>query len=193
MKSRYILSVLMGMWLLAGLMLPYTAAAEGNPRVAIDTSYGKIVAELLPDKAPISVKNFLAYVADGSYNGTIFHRVMSNFMIQGGGFTPDMKRKPTKAPIKNEANNGLSNLWGTLAMARTNIVDSATNQFFINVVDNKFLDYKNPGNYGYAVFGKVVEGLEVVDKIKNVPTTTKGAYQNIPVEPVVINSITLIK
>ncbi len=193
MKKRYVLSALMGLWLLVSLMLPYTASAESNTKVVIETSQGKIVAQLLPDKAPVSVKNFLAYVADGAYNGTIFHRVIPTFMIQGGGFTQNMKKKPNKAPIKNEATNGLSNLQGTLAMARTGVVDSATNQFFINVVDNKFLDYKNPNSYGYAVFGKVVEGMDVVDKIKNVPTTTKGSFQNVPVEPVIINSISVIK
>jgi peptidyl-prolyl cis-trans isomerase A (cyclophilin A) len=193
MKRRYVLSALMGLWLLVSLMLPYGAVAESNPKVAIDTSHGKIVAELLPDKAPVSVKNFLDYVADGTYNGTIFHRIIPTFMIQGGGFTPDMSKKPTKAPIKNEATNGLSNERGTLAMARTNVVDSATNQFFINVVDNVGLDYKNPNDYGYAVFGKVIEGMEVVDKIKAVPTTTKGFLRDVPVEPVIINSISLIK
>jgi cyclophilin family peptidyl-prolyl cis-trans isomerase len=132
----------------------------------------------------------LDYTQDGFFNGTIFHRVISNFMIQGGGFTQDLLKKSVKAPVKNEATNGLSNLRGTLAMARTNVVDSATSQFFINVVDNQRLDYKSPLSYGYAVFGKVVEGMEVVDKIREVPTATKNGYQNVPVEPVRIKSIT---
>jgi cyclophilin family peptidyl-prolyl cis-trans isomerase len=167
--------------------------AEGNPKVAMVTSQGKIIIELYPEAAPLTVKNFLDYVSEGYYNGTIFHRVISNFMIQGGGFTPDMQKKPTKSPIKNEATNGLSNLRGTIAMARTNEIDSATSQFFINVVDNKFLDHQGPTNFGYAVFGKVVEGMEVVDKIRKVPTTQKGFYKDVPVEPVVIQSISLIE
>ncbi len=166
---------------------------QANPKVAIQTSKGKIVVELLPKEAPITVKNFLGYVSEGFYNGTIFHRVIKDFMIQGGGLNPKMTEKHTKAPIKNEANNGLSNMRGTIAMARTNIVDSATAQFFINVVDNKGLDYKSPNQYGYAVFGKVVEGMDVVDKIKGVPTTTHGPHQDVPAEPVTIESITLVK
>lgn len=159
----------------------------GNPVVLIKTSKGDIKVELYKEKAPISVENFLSYVNDGYYSGTIFHRVIKNFMIQGGGFTADMKQKPTKDPIKNEAKNGLSNAKGTLAMARTAVVDSATSQFFINHADNKFLDH-GTRDYGYAVFGKVIEGMDVVDKIAIVPT----GHQDVPTETVTIESITLV-
>ncbi|MBY0273920.1 peptidyl-prolyl cis-trans isomerase [Candidatus Binatia bacterium] len=166
-----------------------------NPIVVISTSMGDIEAELYADKAPESVKNFLAYAESGHYNGTVFHRVIKGFMIQGGGMTPDMNQKPTKAPIKNEADNGLKNLNGTLAMARTSVVDSATSQFFINVKDNAFLDHKSktPQGYGYAVFGKVISGMDVVQKIENVSTGNKGMHQDVPVEPVVIKSVTVKK
>ena len=168
-------------------------AAAKNPIVVISTSMGDIEAELYPAKAPETVKNFLAYAADGHYNGTVFHRVIKGFMIQGGGMTPDLSQKPTKAPIKNEAGNGLKNEVGTLAMARTNVVDSATSQFFINVKDNDFLDHKSetPQGFGYAVFGKVIGGMDVVKKIENVSTTNKGMYQDVPAEPVVIKSVTV--
>jgi len=159
----------------------------GNPVVLIKTNKGDIKVELDKEKAPISVENFLSYVNDGSYNGTIFHRVIKNFMIQGGGFTADMKQKPTIDPIKNEAKNGLSNAKGTLAMARTAVVDSATSQFFINHADNKFLDH-GTRDYGYAVFGKVTEGMDVVDKIAIVPT----GHQDVPTETITIESITLV-
>ena len=160
--------------------------------VVMDTSIGgPIEIELFQDKAPESVKNFLAYVDEKFYDGTIFHRVIDNFMIQGGGFTKDMGKKETKAPIKNEATNGLKNENYTLAMARTQIVDSATAQFFINVKDNGFLDHKDTSirGYGYAVFGKVVKGTEIVDKIKAVETHTVSQYENVPKTPVVIKSI----
>ena len=162
-----------------------------GPTVLITTSMGDIKVELYPEKAPITVKNFLQYVDDGYYNGTIFHRVINGFMIQGGGMTEDMKEKKPHAPIKNEANNGLKNDRGTLAMARTNVVDSATAQFFINVADNKFLDFKSetPQGYGYAVFGKVVEGMDVVDKIKAVKTGRAGHHQDVPAQPVTILSV----
>jgi len=159
----------------------------GNPVVLIKTSKGDIKVELDKEKAPISVENFLSYVNDGYYNGTIFHRVIKNFMIQGGGFTAGMKQKPTKDPIKNEAKNGLSNAKGTLAMARTSVVDSATSQFFINHADNKFLDH-GTRDYGYAVFGKVTEGMDVVDKIAIVPT----GHQDVPTDTITIESITLV-
>ena len=161
--------------------------------VTIVTSLGTIKAELYEDKAPITVANFLTYVDEGYYDGTIFHRVIPNFMIQGGGFTPDMSQKPTKAPIKNEAANGLKNDRGTLAMARTGIVDSATSQFFINLISNDNLNYKNPSSqgFGYCVFGKVTEGLDVLDKIAAVPTHThRTGHGNVPTEPVTITSIT---
>jgi peptidyl-prolyl cis-trans isomerase B (cyclophilin B) len=161
-----------------------------NPQVVITTSQGTIKAELFEDKAPISVKNFLDYVDENFYDGTIFHRVISNFMIQGGGFEPGMKQKKNKAPIKNESGNRVSNERGTLAMARTNVPDSATSQFFINTVDNAFLNKSQAGDgVGYAVFGKVVEGLDVVDKIKAVKTANKGGHGDVPVQDVVIQSI----
>lgn len=166
-----------------------------NPIVVISTSMGDIEAELYADKAPETVKNFLAYANDGFYNGTVFHRVIKGFMIQGGGMTPDMQQKPTKPAIKNEADNGLKNTNGTLAMARTSVVDSATAQFFINVKDNGFLDHKSktPQGYGYAVFGKVISGMDVVTKIENVSTSSKGMHQDVPSEPVVIKSVTVKK
>ena len=173
-------------WLLAGalalgLLGPALPAAAQKVRLA--TSMGDIVLELAPDKAPKSVDNFLQYVKAGHYDGTIFHRVIGTFMIQGGGFTPDMAQKPTRAPIPLEAGNGLSNTRGTLAMARTQVLNSATAQFFINVVDNPMLD---SAGGGYAVFGKVVEGMDVVDKIKAVPVGNKGPHQNVPQTDVVI-------
>ena len=157
-------------------------------KVKLTTSMGPIVIELDKAKAPISAENFVKYVEAGHYNGTIFHRVIDGFMIQGGGFNKDMSQKPTQAPIKNEANNGLKNEEYTVAMARTGVRDSATSQFFINVKNNEFLNYsgESPQQWGYAVFGKVVEGKEVVDKIKKVPTGNKGGHQNVPNDPVVI-------
>ena len=156
-------------------------------KVRLDTSLGAIVLELDAAKAPRSAANFLDYVKSGHYDGTIFHRVIPNFMIQGGGFDPDMKQKPTRAPIPLESKNGLSNVRGSIAMARTSVPDSATAQFFINIKDNAFLDAVNtPDGTGYAVFGKVVSGMDVVDKIWAVPTGNKGPYQNVPVTPVVI-------
>lgn len=164
-------------------------SAGKNPIVEMETSLGKIDIELYQDKAPISVENFLKYADQGFYNGTIFHRVINDFMIQGGGFTEAMQQKPTMSPIKNEATNGLKNERGTLAMARTNVVDSATAQFFINVKDNGFLNHQGPTNFGYAVFGKVAAGMDVIDKIRAVPTTDKMGHENVPVTPVVIKSV----
>jgi peptidyl-prolyl cis-trans isomerase B (cyclophilin B) len=168
--------------------------AKGNPVVCISTSAGDISAEIFADKAPISAENFLAYVKEGFYEGLIFHRVIQRFMIQGGGFDSNMQQKKAKAPIKNEAGNGVKNTTGTLAMARTNVVDSATCQFFINVADNDFLDHKNnsPDGYGYSVFGRVTSGMDVVQKIEKVRTGSKGLHQDVPVEPVVIKSITVL-
>ncbi|MBY0527610.1 MAG: peptidyl-prolyl cis-trans isomerase [Gemmataceae bacterium] len=161
-----------------------------NPSVIITTSHGAIKAELFEDKAPISVQNFLSYVDENYYDGTIFHRVIPTFMLQGGGFEPGMKQKKTKPPIKNESGNRLANERGTLAMARTNVADSATSQFFINVTDNAFLNKSQSGDgVGYAVFGKVTEGMDVVDKIKAVPTGTKGGHGDVPVQDVMITSI----
>ncbi len=164
-----------------------------NPRVRVKTTAGDIVLELDPEKAPRTVENFLQYVKDGSYNGTIFHRVIAGFMIQGGGFEPGMKQRPTRSPIPNEAHNGLKNRKGTIAMARTNVVNSATSQFFINCTDNAFLDHrsKDPQGYGYAVFGKVVEGMAVVEDIERVPTGVRGGSQDVPLQDVVIQSVTV--
>lgn len=163
-----------------------------NPHVIIKTSMGEIEAELFEDKAPISVKNFLAYVNKGQYKNTIFHRVINNFMIQGGGFDKDLKELPTGAQIKNEAGNGLKNENGTLAMARMQEVDSASAQFYINVNDNSFLDHRDnsPSGFGYAVFGKIVKGMPIINKIKAVKTGTRGPLEDVPLEPVTILDIT---
>ena len=169
-------------------------AAEKNPVVQMETTLGTVKIELYPAKAPLSVKNFLDYVNSGFYNGTIFHRVMPGFMIQGGGFTADRKQKETRAPIKNEADNGLTNDRGTIAMARTASPDSATSQFFINVVDNAGLNRPKPDGHGYAVFGKVVAGMEVVDKIVVTPTQRLNMlFANLPVTPVTITSMKVLK
>jgi cyclophilin family peptidyl-prolyl cis-trans isomerase len=155
--------------------------------IEFKTSKGSFTVELHTEEAPISSENFTAYVDAGFFDGTIFHRVIPGFMLQGGGFTADMKQKKTHEPIKNEATNGLKNKRGTLSMARTNDINSATSQFFVNVVDNDFLDNK-PGNYGYAVFGRVVSGMEVIDAIAKVKTGNHGHHADVPVEPVVIES-----
>ena len=170
------------------------APAAANPRVLLETAKGKIVIELFADKAPKTAKNFLDYVKAGHYNGTIFHRVIPGFMIQGGGMTPDMKEKQTRPPIPNEADNGVLNQRGTLAMARTNDPNSATSQFFINVANNGFLNHrsKTADGWGYAVFGKVVEGMDVADAIVAVATTTKGPHQNVPREPIVIQKASVV-
>ena len=162
------------------------AQAAEMPHVSLKTNMGEIVLELYPDKAPKTVANFLQYVKTGHYNGTIFHRVIDGFMIQGGGFEPGMKQKPTGEPIENEAKNGLKNEPYTIAMARTSAPHSATAQFFINVKNNSFLDYPGQDGWGYCVFGKVSEGADVVDKIKSVKTTRAGMHADVPVEDVVI-------
>jgi cyclophilin family peptidyl-prolyl cis-trans isomerase len=164
---------------------------EGPTMVLIKTSLGEIKVELFDQQAPETVKNFLRYIDDKHYNGTIFHRVIGNFMIQGGGFTPAMTQKPTRPPVANEAGNGEKNKRGTLAMARTPEINSATSQFFINVADNAFLDHRDntPQGFGYCVFGKVVGGMDVVDKIKAVKTGMHGPHADVPVEPVTINEI----
>jgi peptidyl-prolyl cis-trans isomerase B (cyclophilin B) len=163
--------------------------------VQMETSKGEIVLELDAAKAPISVENFLAYARAGHYDGTIFHRVIKGFMIQGGGFTADMKQKPTNAPIKNEATNGLKNKTGTIAMARTGVIDSATSQFFINTVDNKFLDNAglNQDKFGYAVFGKVVDGMDAVYSIEQSLTATIAGHQDVPKDAVVITKVTVVE
>ena len=175
--------------LLATLALTLPAFAQ---KVRLATSAGDIVVELDAEKAPKSTDNFLKYVKAGHYDGVIFHRVIETFMIQGGGMKPDMSEKPTRPPIPLESGNGLSNLRGTLAMARTGDPNSATAQFFINVVDNPRLD-KSEGRDGYAVFGKVIEGMDVVDKIKVVPVANKGPHQNVPVTPVIIKKASVEK
>lgn len=169
------------------------AFAADTPHVSLKTNMGEIVLELYPEKAPKTVDNFLQYVKSGHYNGTIFHRVISNFMIQGGGFDKDMNQKPTNAPIENEAKNGLKNDNYTVAMARTAAPHSASAQFFINVKNNNFLDYPSQDGWGYAVFGKVVKGTDVVDKIKAVETTNRGMHRDVPVKPVVIESASIAK
>lgn len=158
--------------------------------VVIDTNFGQITVALEDSRSPITVENFLTYVRDGFYDGTIFHRVIPGFVIQGGGLTVDMKEKETRPSIRNEASNGLANERGTLAMARRDAIDSATAQFFINLRDNPFLNYDGPYN-GYAVFGRVVAGMEIVDQIAAVNTANKGDFENVPVEPVIVRSITI--
>ncbi|MDT3736146.1 MAG: peptidylprolyl isomerase [Denitratisoma sp.] len=177
--------------LAAGLLLSLSVLAA-NPVVEMKTNQGLIVIELYADKAPKTVENFLQYVKDGFYNGTIFHRVIDGFMIQGGGFEPGMKQKPTRAPIENEAKNGLKNATGTLAMARTQDPHSASAQFFINLVDNALLDYPSRDGWGYAVFGKVVQGFDIVQKIAKVKTGNAGFHQNVPIAPVIIESARLL-
>ncbi len=170
-------------------------SAQSNPRVLMKTSKGDIIIELFPQKAPITVENFLSYVDQGFYDGTIFHRVIKGFMIQGGGYTTELHRKNTQPPIKNEASNGLSNKRGTIAMARTMDINSATAQFFINLVDNDFLDHRDntPEGYGYCVFGKVIQGMEVVDAIAEVKTMTRRGMRNVPRETIEIISITRLE
>ena len=174
-----------------GLLMSLTVLAA-NPVVEMKTNQGLIVIELYADRAPKTVENFLQYVKDGFYNGTIFHRVIDGFMIQGGGFEPGMKQKPARAPIENEAKNGLKNTAGTLAMARTQDPHSASAQFFINLVDNRLLDYPSRDGWGYAVFGKVTQGFDIVQKIAKVKTGNASSHQNVPVDPVVIESARLL-
>lgn len=171
------------------------SAADPGPRVALETSLGTITIELDPDKAPLTTANFIEYVRGGFYDGTIFHRVISDFMIQGGGFTPDMKQKQSRSPITNEADNGLENRRGTIAMARTSAPHSATAQFFINHRDNAFLNHrdKSPQGWGYCVFGRVLDGMDVVDAIAAKPTRTVGMFENVPLEPIVIKKAVLLE
>ncbi len=179
---------------LAGGPVFATDDAAANPRVVLDTSAGKITIELLRKDAPLSVANFIEYAKTGFYNGTVFHRVMPNFMIQGGGFTADLKQKETHGTLKNEANNGLRNLRGTVAMARRAEPDSATAQFFINLTENNFLDHQNETNagWGYAVFARVTDGMEVVDKIAATATTVVGPMSDVPTQAIVIKSAQLL-
>jgi cyclophilin family peptidyl-prolyl cis-trans isomerase len=177
------------------LQAPLPAPAPGNPVAVIATSLGDITIELFKDRAPVSVDNFLQYVSEGFYDGTVFHRVKPGFMIQGGGFTPALAEKPTRGPIQNEATNGLRNTRGTLAMARRASLRSATSQFYINIADNRMLDHSgySPEEFGYAVFGQVLAGMEVADRIANFPTTRSGEMEDVPVDPVIIKSIRLAK
>lgn len=184
-----------GLTLLVSVTASQNVLAEGNPGAIIHTSMGDIQIELYVDQAPVSVENFITYAESGAYDGTIFHRVISHFMIQGGGFTTEMEKKPTRDPIVNEANNGLSNTRGTVAMARTNDPHSATTQFFINTQDNLNLNYTGEANsrtWGYAVFGKVTSGMDVVEEIRFVPTTRKPPYSDVPVDPIIIESVEII-
>jgi peptidyl-prolyl cis-trans isomerase A (cyclophilin A) len=174
------------------LLASNAAFAADAPRVQFATSVGNFVVELNPDKAPKTVANFLQYTKDKHYSGTIFHRVIDGFMVQGGGFTADMQEKSTRPPVVLEASNGLKNDRGTIAMARTGNPDSATSQFFINVKDNASLNAPQPDGYGYTVFGKVVSGMDVIDKIRVVPTGNKGPFQNVPLTPISIQSVTLL-
>jgi peptidyl-prolyl cis-trans isomerase A (cyclophilin A) len=196
-QVRNIIGIAVVLAMLCGIVFGAdTAPKGGNPVVLLETSKGKIKVELYPEKAPISVKNFLAYVKEGHYDGLIFHRVIRDFMIQGGGFTKEMKeRRPAHPPIKNEAGNGLRNDRGTIAMARTGVVDSATAQFFINAVNNDFLNHvdETPRGFGYAVFGKVIEGMDVVDRIRAVPTGRVSMFQDVPRESVTILKATAIE
>ncbi len=179
-------------WLIVLLLcvMPGMAIADNHerPQVVLSTNLGDITVELRPDEAPTSVENFLRYVDNDRYDGLIFHRVIPGFMIQGGGYDTDMEEVSTFEPIENEADNGLENRRGTVAMARTNEIDSATSQFFINLGDNNFLDHSGPSprNYGYAVFGEVVDGMDVVDEIAGLETTSRGGHSDVPAEPVII-------
>ena len=178
---------------LASTALTRLGALAANPMVELKTSQGEIVVEVFADKAPKSAENFVQYVKDGFYNGTVFHRVIDGFMVQGGGFDADMKQKSTRAPVENEAKNGLKKERGTLAMARTADPHSASSQFFINLVPNTFLDYPSRDGWGYAVFGKVVKGMDVVDKIAKVQTGNRGFHQNVPVEAVIIENASVLE
>lgn len=191
-----LLATVAGLFYLITLGTGLTGQAERKPiLVKLETTKGDITLELDQDKAPVTVANFLQYVKEGFYNSTIFHRVINGFMIQGGGFDANLRPKPTREPIKNEADNGLANDAYTIAMARTREPHSATSQFFINVADNHQLNYtaRTPRGWGYAVFGKVVKGREVVDQIKAVTTTTRGFYQNVPQEPVIIKKAIVVQ
>ena len=177
------------------LQAPADSPAPGNPVVIVSTSMGDITFELFKDRAPVSVENFLGYAGEGFYAGAVFHRVKKGFMIQGGGYTADLTEKPTRPPIQNEATNGLRNLRGTLAMARRMSLRSATSQFYVNLADNRMLDHTgfSPDEFGYAVFGRVLTGMDVVDRIGSVATKTEGDMEDVPVEPVIIKSVRVVK
>ncbi|HSC72060.1 MAG TPA: peptidylprolyl isomerase [Candidatus Methylomirabilis sp.] len=196
MLKRFILALLVSLTFGTFATAADTPAPAKNPVVLMETTLGNVKLELFQKEAPISVKNFLDYVNSGFYSGTIFHRVIPNFMAQGGGYTEALKKKPGNAPIKNEATNGLKNDRGTLAMARTSVIDSATSEFFINVINNEFLNHQNesPRGYGYAVFGKVIEGMDVIDKIVSTPQKSLNMlFQNLPETPVVIKSVKVLQ
>ena len=178
-----------------GFFTQVSAEPAQSPRVLMETSEGSMIIELYPDKAPKTVENFLNYVNQGFYDGTIFHRVIANFMIQGGGMDESLRRKPTQPPIQNEADNGLQNRIGSIAMARTNDPHSATSQFFINVANNGFLDFREKTDraYGYTVFGRVVEGMRTVNQIRSVPTGSQGGHQDVPLKPVIIQRVRIIQ
>ncbi len=193
MKTKAWLAVLAAVSLCASQAA--VLAAETNPTVRMETNRGLVVMELYRDKAPKTVENFLRYVQDGFYDGTMFHRVIKNFMIQGGGFTVEYRKKPTRSPVGNEADNGLKNKRGSVAMARTTDPHSATAQFFINVVDNDFLNHRTPTprGWGYTVFGQVTDGMDVVDEIRGVPTGSGGPFsKDVPQEPVIIQKMTVV-
>ncbi len=195
MRYRYFKTILCSIISLAGLCLPVLSnSSDTNNMIRMTTSHGVIEIEVYPEEAPISAANFLSYVEKGFYDGTIFHRVIPGFMLQGGGFTADMQQKKTDPPIVNEADNGLKNTLGMLSMARTQDPNSATSQFFINVVDNAFLDFtaKTPQGWGYAVFAKVTSGMDVVQKIAQVKTGSVGGHGDVPVEPIVVEKAEII-
>lgn len=194
-KKQGTLALLATITLMACITFSQGLTAQANPQAVMHTSMGDIQLELYAEKAPVTVANFISYAKNGFYDGTIFHRVIGNFMIQGGGFTPDMQKKATGEPIRNEASNGISNTRGTISMARTNDPHSATAQFFINVGNNANLDFKgeeNSRNWGYAVFGRVISGMDVVDAIRAVSTQTVMQHADVPVEPVTIDNIEII-
>jgi len=184
--------ILKHLFVLSAAAVVPAGALGADPQVDLKTSAGSIRVELYPAKAPKTVENFLRYVRDGHYHGTVFHRVMPGFMVQGGGMTPNMAQKPTRPPVPIESKNGLKNELGSLAMARTSDPNSATAQFFINVANNSFLDYPGQDGHGYTVFGKVVDGMDVVDKIVATPTGNQGMHQNVPRTPVVIESASVV-
>jgi len=193
MTMRRLFAALFGLLLCCASLYAHSSNQGKHPMIKLHTNHGTITLQLDAGKAPLSTKNFIDYVNSGFYDGTIFHRVMDNFMIQGGGFEPGMKQKPTQAPVKNEAANGLKNVKYSIAMARTNDPHSATAQFFINVSDNDFLDYPGQDGWGYAVFGMVTNGTEVIDAIKKVKTGNSGFHQNVPKEDVIITKAEVVQ